>query len=373
MATEPGRYDDVTVGDVERLLDELFPFAWAEPWDRSGLLVGDPSTVVSRILVTLDPTHQALSLAAAHGANVLVTHHPVFLEPPAVLSPGYGSAGVAFEAASLGIALLNCHTNLDRAPAGADSLPLAVGLTPGEPLEKGRQPAALVTVYVPDAALPRVLDAMVGAGAGRIGEYRGCAFTDPGVGSFVPGEGTHPVLGKVGERSSAEETRLEMTCDPSAVGRVVAAARRTHPYEEPLIVIADVAVDRGSARLGRLCELPAPQTLRAFASRVGESLSVTPRVWGEPEREVRLVATNSGSGGAMLGAAIGAGASVLLTGEVRYHVALEALAAGIAVIEAGHDATEWPHVEVLARGLRTHPALADSVATDAPTRRWWTP
>jgi dinuclear metal center YbgI/SA1388 family protein len=366
-----GRAAKLTVGELVAHLDERFPFAWAEPWDRVGLLVGDPTTEVSHVFVTLDPTAEALSLAAAHGANVLVSHHPAFLEPLGALTPR--AAGVAFQAAALGIALVACHTNLDRAPGGADALPRAIGLTPGVPLERGREPVALVTVYVPDAQASAVIEAMTAAGAGRVGEYRGCSFSGLGVGSFVPGEGAHPAVGTVGERSSAEEVRIEMVCEPSAAGGVVAAARSAHPYEEPLVVVADAGIDRGEARLGRLCSLDDPVSLRVFADMIALELSVVPRVWGDPESLVTLVATLSGSGGSAIGEAVAAGASVLLTGEVRYHTALEALSAGLTVIEAGHDVTEWPHVPVLATALRAHPALAGRVVADEPTQRWWTP
>jgi putative NIF3 family GTP cyclohydrolase 1 type 2 len=89
---------------VERLLEDRFPVAWAEPWDRCGLLVGDREALVTNVFVTLDPTSEALSLAVAAGANVLVSHHPVWLEPPSALTAD-GRSAVAFEAASLGIVL----------------------------------------------------------------------------------------------------------------------------------------------------------------------------------------------------------------------------------------------------------------------------
>lgn len=358
------------VGALVASLDERFPFAWAELWDRVGLAVGDPAAEVTNVFVTLDPTAAAMDAAAVAGANVLVTHHPAFLEPLASMTPSL--AGVAFSAASRGMALVACHTNLDRAPAGSAALPLALGLEPGEPLERTRQPMALVTSFVPEAAAAAVVAAMSRAGAGRIGEYRDAAFTARGMGSFVPLGGSRPYTGTVGQSSSAEEMRLEMVCAPADVPAVVSAARSAHPYEEPLIVVGDVAIDRGAARLGRLCALPERSSLADFAAHVAAGLSVTPRVWGDPGAPVTLVAVASGSGKSLVGAAVAAGASVLLTGEVGYHVALDALAAGLAVVEAGHDATEWPLVEVLAEALRSHPALADRVIVDVPVMRWWT-
>jgi dinuclear metal center YbgI/SA1388 family protein len=361
----------ISVGAVVRHLDERFPFAWAEPWDRVGLLVGDPDCVVERIFVTLDPTLEALSSASANGANVLATHHPAFLEPPARLTPA--ASAVAFRAASMGIALVACHTNLDRAPAGGDALANALGLDIAGPLERGRQDVALVTVYCPEAVAEAVLAAMTAAGAGRVGEYRGCAFSAAGTGTFIPGTRSRPWAGGAGERSSVAEVRLEMVCDRGAVGRVTAAARSVHPYEEPLIVVEDSSIERGAARLGRLCRLPHARTLRSLAEDVAAAFSITPRVWGDAASEHSVVATFGGSGGSALREALAQGASVLLTGEVRYHEALEALSSGLAVIEAGHDVTEWPLVPVLAEALRAHPAMTDSVVVDDVARRWWTP
>ena len=82
----------MTVGELERLLDERFPFAWAEPWDRVGLLVGDPSVAVGRVFVTLDPSVASIEAARSHDANVIVSHHPAFLDPAHQRWPGVSDA-----------------------------------------------------------------------------------------------------------------------------------------------------------------------------------------------------------------------------------------------------------------------------------------
>jgi len=48
-----------------------------------------------------------------------------------------------------------------------------------------------------------------------------------------------------------------------------------------------------------------------------------------------------------------AGADALVCGEVRYHDALDAAESGLAIIEVGHDVSEWPLVEVLGRAALT--------------------
>ena len=176
---------------------------------------------------------------------MLVTHHPAFLKTPNWLTPGRGAAGVLFAAMDARVALINAHTNLDRAPAAGRLLPEALGLEPIKPIERSTMPMALVTVFVPSTHAEQVAQAMSGAGAGRLGEYEGCRFVSAeGTAGFTSSPQSSPFLGAAGERSIASEVRLEMVAPRTRARGVVAAARGAHPYEEPLITSADVEVAR---------------------------------------------------------------------------------------------------------------------------------
>ncbi len=116
----------VGVGQLERALFSRFPLEDAEDWDRMGLIVGNPSATVTGVLVALDPTVAAVEAAQGAGANVLLTHHPVFLEPPerflaadGILNPG----SVVYEAIARGVSLMNFHTALDASEEAAKLLP----------------------------------------------------------------------------------------------------------------------------------------------------------------------------------------------------------------------------------------------------------
>jgi len=363
----------VLVGDIVDAVEDAFPASWAEPWDAVGLRVGDRKAVVTGVLVTLDPTREALDTALACGANVLVTHHPPSLDAHATFTAG-GPASVLFAAAHEGIAIVSAHTNLDRSPRGGGVLLEALSLGPGAPLESAEAPMSLVTVYVPPEYAEELRAAMAAAGGGRIGEYEACSFTASGVGRFAPRAGAQPTAGEPEGPSAVEEERVEMVCEPSRCAAVIAAARHAHPYEEPLIVRAEIAMSRGAARLGRLAKLEEPTTVEALARRVADTFGCTPRVWGDCTQEVFKLATATGSGGSLLGSAIAGGADAILLGEVRYHDALDAAASGLAVIEAGHDVTEWPLVPVLAEAVAATPGIdAKFINVDEPRRGWWTP
>jgi putative NIF3 family GTP cyclohydrolase 1 type 2 len=166
----------VTVGDVERAIARAFPPEWAEEWDRGGVLVGDTEREVTGVMLALDPTKSAIRAAADRGCNVLATHHPAFLKAPEWLTPGRGAAGVVFSAMDAGVALINAHTNLDRAPAAGLLLASALGLEPLRPIERSMMRMALVTVFAPSGSVEEIVKAMTGAGAGRIEEYERCSF-----------------------------------------------------------------------------------------------------------------------------------------------------------------------------------------------------
>ncbi len=117
-----------------------------------------------------------------------------------------------------------------------------------------------------------------------------------------------------------------------------------------------------------------PTSLAALVDQVAEVFDCTPRVWGDPASQVARVATGTGSAGSLIGAAVAADADVLFAGEVRYHDALDAVQRGVAVIEAGHDVTEWPLVPILADAVRATPGLEEGLLTvEAAQRGWWTP
>ncbi len=65
--------------DVVDMLEGLYPPALAEDWDAVGLVCGDPEWPVSKVLFAVDPVEVVVEEAIAGGAQLLVTHHPLYL------------------------------------------------------------------------------------------------------------------------------------------------------------------------------------------------------------------------------------------------------------------------------------------------------
>ena len=120
----------------------------------------------------------------------------------------------------------------------------------------------------------------------------------------------------------------------------------------PVVPGADAATG-----LGRIGSLAVPATLGAFAAHVAASLPQTAhgvRVQGDPDLPVQRVAVIGGSGGDALDAAGRAGADVVVTSDLKHHLALDHReAGGPALVDVAHFASEWPWVPAYAALLHS--------------------
>ena len=70
-----------TVKDILQYIEALAPRSMKESWDNVGLLCGSSQQEVRKIMVALDPFESVCTEAAAWGADLLVTHHPLIFQP----------------------------------------------------------------------------------------------------------------------------------------------------------------------------------------------------------------------------------------------------------------------------------------------------
>lgn len=154
-----------TVGEILDFVEALAPDSMKMDWDNVGLLLGSRAKPVTRILVALDPFEDVAQEAADWGAELIVTHHPLFFRPARNLTDESGVGRTALLLAANGISAINAHTNLDCAPGGVnDVLAATLGLKDVETIppffrdDQGRQWGLLRRGRVEEQPLSQFLE-----------------------------------------------------------------------------------------------------------------------------------------------------------------------------------------------------------------------
>lgn len=266
----------ITIGELELALLKRWPREDAEPWDRMGLIVGDQAALVKGVAVALDVTSDAIAAASQRGANVLLTHHPVFLDGPTSFTPSYSASSApgvnVYKAIASDVALMNFHTALDV---------------------------------------------------------------------------------------SHEATRLL----PSML---------SFDFER-LLVPGASGPDKGYGQLCTVRDSDAPFRLSHLAARCTSVFGRMPRVWGDGSRTLSKIVIANGSASSVVAATIAAGADCLVCGELGYHPSIDAVQAGLSIVELGHDVSELPLTALLAQAAIDEGVPAENVSILDQTGNWRTP
>lgn len=338
--------------EIITLFEQWSPKRFAMEGDPVGLHIGQLNRQVEKVLVTLDVDEKVIDEAISKGANLVIAHHPPIFRPIKNIMTDTPQGRMIEKCIKNDIAVYAAHTNLDVAPGGVnDLLASKLGLLDTVILEETyvEQMYKLI-VFSPESHVFEIRKVLGEAGAGTIGDYRSCSFSSTGTGRFTPNEAAQPYIGAAGKEEAVAEVKIEVILPAILRDKVLKAMLVAHPYEEPAYDL--FPLDQPSTRygLGRIGELKEKATLAQFASHVKNVFGVPAlRFVGDATKEIRKVAVLGGDGNKYIGAAKRAGADVLVTGDLYYHVAHDAQAMGLAVIDPGHNIEK-----VMIEGVANH-------------------
>jgi dinuclear metal center YbgI/SA1388 family protein len=182
------------LSEVLAALDALWPAERAEQWDAVGTVCGDPDAGISRVLFAVDPVQEIADEAIELGAQLIITHHPLYLRGTTTVAASTFKGRVVHTLIKHDIALHVAHTDADTADPGvSDALAGALDLRVVRPL-------------VPDTTDPH----------GRRGLGRICELDHPEtLGEFAA---------RAAKRLPVTAQGIRIAGDPDAVVRTVAVS-----------------------------------------------------------------------------------------------------------------------------------------------------
>ncbi|MFN8243993.1 MAG: Nif3-like dinuclear metal center hexameric protein [Ferruginibacter sp.] len=358
------------IQDISAFLESIAPLSLQESYDNAGLLTGAPGWDCTGIITCLDATEEVILEAVARKCNLVVAHHPIIFGGLKKLNGKNYVERAVIAAIKNDIAIYAIHTNLDNVPDGVNAaIADKLALENRQVLSPKKGLLKKLYTYVPTASLDKVRDAIFAAGGGQIGNYSECSFNTPGDGTFKGGEGTDPFVGRPGERHTEAERKLEVIFEAWKEKSVLNALIKSHPYEEvayEIISLDNSYQQTGSGLLGQLAtavteEEALARIKQAFGLQVVRHTPFT-------GRKVQKIAVCGGAGSFLIGAAVGAGADLYLTADIKYHEFFDANGR-LLVADIGHFESEqftidllfdrlsekFPNFAVLKTGVKTNP------------------
>ncbi len=103
-------------------LSKIAPLRLAESWDNVGLLVGDRSQNIDRVMTCLTITQSVLDEILEQSVDLVVTHHPLPFRPIQRLTSDQVSSALLLKLVRSGVAVYSAHTAFDSAASGINQL-----------------------------------------------------------------------------------------------------------------------------------------------------------------------------------------------------------------------------------------------------------
>ncbi|CAH2213685.1 Nif3-like dinuclear metal center hexameric protein [Tepidibacter aestuarii] len=331
------------VKDVIKIFENKYPKSLAYNWDNIGLIIGDQMSKVEKILVTLEATQAVIDEAVENKVDLIITHHPFIFKGLKKINTSITKGNDIYKLIKNNISVYSAHTNFDIAYDGLnDEIVKRLDLKDVLVLDTTYdQKLYKIAVYTPVSHQDCIRKAMADMGCGNIGKYSDCSFTFNGVGRFKPLNDSKPYVGVQNEIEIVEEVKIESICKESNLKQAINNIIKAHPYEEVAYDIYELKNTGKKYGLGRIGKLKNTMKFEELSENVKKYLNIKSlRATGNLKEDVNKVAIVSGSGSEFIIKAHSMGADVLITGDVKYHDAQNALELGIKLIDAGHFGSE---------------------------------
>jgi dinuclear metal center YbgI/SA1388 family protein len=331
----------MTIREITKIVEEIAPLSYAEDFDNVGLLVGNPNTKVTRVLVTLDTLEEVIEEAIKKNCNLIISFHPIIFSGLKKFNGKNYVERAVIKAIQNNIAIYATHTALDNSIIGVNAKICEVlGLNNPKILIPKTQTIQKLTTYIPLKDAEKLRLALFDAGAGNIGNYDQCSFNIDGFGTYRANKNANPTIGEKEILHQENETCITVIFEKHLEHKVLNALFNNHPYEEvayEIITLNNKNQHIGLGMIGKLTNtLDEVEFLKFVKERMNTKCVRHSKLL---QNKVKKVAVLGGSGSFAIEEAINQGADAFITSDIKYHEFYRA-DSNILLVDVGHYESE---------------------------------
>ncbi|UUV19155.1 Nif3-like dinuclear metal center hexameric protein [Fusobacteria bacterium ZRK30] len=323
-------------------LEKKFPKNIAESWDNIGLLVGDEAREITKVQISLDATEEVIDHAIEVGANLIITHHPIIFSGIKNVTSKNLMGRKLLKLIENKIAVYSMHTNLDSAESGLNQyICEKLGVKTSKILDEKNIEMYLLSIYIKEEFQERMKSKIEEFGLEYNG-YKNVYYTSDSMESFEKIEEK--------EKFRNKNKKISILGEKGKLSNLLNEIKKIHPYDEVPYEMIKTENKISLGGLGRIYNLPEKVQLGSYLEEVKGKLSLNNvRVVGELDKKIKKIAVVNGGGASFLGKLEKIGVDLFITGDIKYHEALDAREMGISIFDIGHYESEYFFTDIIER------------------------
>ncbi|WP_319369897.1 Nif3-like dinuclear metal center hexameric protein [uncultured Ilyobacter sp.] len=322
------------LSEITKKLEKTFPRDMAESWDNVGLLVGERNKDIKKIQISLDATEGVIEEAVKNKVDLIITHHPLIFSPLKAVNDSTMLGKKIIKLIKNDIALYSMHTNIDSAENGLNRyIAELIGAKESKIISQHYRDIYKLAIYVPKESYLEVIRKIQDMGVSLEG-YDGVSYSTECLERYK--------LSGEEDVYTINNMKIEVIGEKSKMFQVLNEIRKIHSYDEVAYEIFSIENKYIDGGIGRFFSLENPLSFKDYVEFIKEKLSIEALriVAANEEKQIKKVAVINGSGMSFLKKIKKLDVDVFITGDIKYHEALDAAEEGLDLIDLGHYESE---------------------------------
>lgn len=338
------------LSEIIRILEKDFPLNLQEKWDNSGLILGDKNSEIKKAQISLDITENVIDKAIEKEVDLIICHHPMIFSSIKQINDSTILGKKILKLIKNGISVYALHTNLDDAKEGLNQYVAEKLMGQNiKIMDEKTYSVYKMSVFIPEVAFEEILSIVNKSKELEFLGYKKVSYTSKSIERIEENE----------EIKESLSYKMEFVGEKENLYALFNKIKTRHPHKEPAYEI--IALENNyktGTGLGRIFTLEKEMKLDEYINFIKEKLNLNyVRLVRSNNSLIKKVAIVNGSGSEFWEKAHRLRADVFITGDIKYHTALDAFEKGLNLIDIGHYESEHFFNEIIIKKLSDNLSL----------------
>ncbi|MEK7434698.1 MAG: Nif3-like dinuclear metal center hexameric protein [Cyanobacteriota bacterium] len=308
------------IKEIINYLENLAPKEYSLDWDNCGIQVGSLEKEIKNISIALTPTIEIIEKAIENKSDFLITHHPMIFKSLKSINTDSPIGKMIELSLKNNLTVYTMHTNFDSVETGLNyEIAKDLNLNNIELLSiSGQYNYYKIVIFVLSENTNKIIDIV--------------SKTNQ---NFYNSKKENILV-----FNYSDKDRIEITSTKKEYKHIIKNLKENidNDFLYDVYKIEDKEYKYGIGTIGVLSK---PKKLEEIIKEIKLNLNLKNLTYvGEPSKNIERIAICTGSGSSFINLAKQKGADLYITGDIKYHTAIDANEINLAMIDAGHYGTE---------------------------------